>query len=88
MMKKLNLMMLVGLCSVLAMFTPCANAEKLDWMPAQLDEQGLNAQNFGGEQIIPDITITETPKPTADLSKYTKKYVIELKKFNISSKEK
>jgi len=76
-------------CLVLALFTPRLDghpaSERFDWMPPQIDEQGLNSQDLGGEQILPEITITEPPKLTADITKFTKEYVIELKKFNISN---
>lgn len=44
-------------------------------------EDGLRADD--GEMIIPEITITPTPKITADRSKFTREYVIELEKFGI-----
>lgn len=53
------------------------------WIPP-----GLMAEEnrpSGGEQLIPEITLTETPKPTADASKFTRTYTIELEKFGISN---
>lgn len=87
-MRQLDAMMPIALCLTMALIGAGAKAaeeNRLDWMPPQLDERGLNSQNLGGEQIIPEIMITKTPKPTSDMSKYAKVYEIELEKFNISS---
>ena len=61
-------------------------AAHFDWMPPESVGVASRGRNLGGEQIIPEITITPTPKATADMSKYTKEYVIELEKFGISNK--
>lgn len=84
--KAQNVCICMALVLVMAMFVPSVNAAgKLDWMPAQLDDTALNSQDLGGEQILPEIVITNTPKLTADLSIFTRTYVLELKKFNISN---
>ena len=57
--------------------------DTFEWLPS---EATGGRTDLGGEQILPEITITKTPKPTADASKYTREYVIELEKFNISNK--
>lgn len=54
-----------------------------DWIPPEAMEEGLRADE--GEQMILPVTVTPTPKKTADLSKYTKVYTIELAKFGISN---
>lgn len=50
------------------------------WVPveAMADEQ---AGDPSARRL--DVIITETPKATADISEFTKEYVVELKKFNI-----
>jgi len=58
-------------------------AGRFDWMPAEASGGRLLAEDLGGEQIIPEITLTKTPKPTADLSKFTRVYKIDLEKFGI-----
>jgi hypothetical protein len=58
-------------------------AEAYDWMPPEASADKLRGDDSGGEQILPEITVTKTPKPTADLSKFTKVYTLDLKKFGI-----
>ncbi|MCG3150465.1 MAG: hypothetical protein PCFJNLEI_03951 [Verrucomicrobiae bacterium] len=58
-------------------------AETFDWMPAEAAGDQLRGDEAGGEQIIPEITLTATPKPTADLTKFKHVYKIDLKKFGI-----
>ena len=72
------------------MFTLCLAsftmaAERLSWMPPEVAEEGLNSQQLGVPEIIPEIIETATPKPTADVSKYKRIYTLELKKFGISN---
>jgi hypothetical protein len=55
-----------------------------DWMPAEAGSAKLTGQDAGSGQTPREIAITKTPKATADISKFTKEYVIELQKFNIS----
>lgn len=59
--------------------------ERFEWMPAEAESGSLSVKNSGGEQIIPNIIETQTPKKTADKSKFTRKYIIDLRKFNISN---
>ncbi len=61
-----------------------ANAQHFNWMPPEASSEGLRGEE-GGELILPEIVITQTPKATGDLSKFTKEYLIDLKKFNISN---
>jgi len=79
---------LVGIVG--ALLTPSAIAQHVsdpfDWMPAQAVDDASRTLDFGGEQIIPEIIITETPKPTANMADFTEVYVIELEKFKISNK--
>jgi len=63
-------------------------SKRFDWMPPEAVGDASRTVDLGGEQIIPKIIITKTPKATADMSKFTRKYVLELKKFNISNKGK
>lgn len=63
---------------------PEVSAQKqpgIPWLPPQAGK-GIGSNG----QIIPRISITKTPKATADVSKFTEKYVIELEKFGISNK--
>lgn len=53
------------------------------WLPR--GPQHTDARDLGGEQIIPEVTITSTPKPTADASRFEREYVIELDRFEISN---
>ena len=59
--------------------------KRFDWMPAESVSDNLRGEDLGGEQILPEITFTKIPKTTADISKFTKEYLIDLKKFNISN---
>lgn len=59
--------------------------EHFDWMPPEAGSDRLRGDDAGGEQIIPEMVVTKIPKVTSDMSKYTKVYNIELKKFNISN---
>ena len=54
---------------------------KLAWLPPS-----SQSTDPTGRQNLPKITITRTPKQTADKSKFTRKYTLDLKKFNISNK--
>jgi hypothetical protein len=56
-------------------------APNMDWVPPEAMSDTLRADT--GVQIIPEIQVTATPKSTADLSKFTKEYLIELEKFGI-----
>jgi hypothetical protein len=58
-------------------------AERFDWMPAEAGGGRLLADDLGGEQILPEITLTKTPKPTADLLKFNRVYAIHLEGFGI-----
>src|SRR6185436_3789158 len=62
----------------------CAE-ERFDWLPEGAADPKLRAQEAGGERIIPEIVLTKTPKTTADLSKFTRVYTIDLTKFGISN---
>lgn len=58
--------------------------DKFEWLPPEATARG-GPTDLGGEQIVPNITITKTPKPTSDASKYNREYVIYLEKFSISN---
>jgi hypothetical protein len=51
-----------------------------EWMPAEAEHTGSSA---GGIAPLMPLTITATPKPTADASKFTHVYTLELEKFGI-----
>jgi hypothetical protein len=59
--------------------------KRFDWMPAESLSDNSRVEDAGCEQIIPEVTVTKTPKATADISKFTKEYLIDLKKFSISN---
>lgn len=59
-------------------------ADDFSWLPAEAGG-GAIGDSAADAQLIPEITITETPKPTADATRYTREYVLELEKFNISN---
>jgi len=58
-------------------------AEVYPWMPREVDLAELTEGETVGGQPVPEIIVTETPKPTADVSKFTREYVIELARFDI-----
>ena len=58
-------------------------ADTFDWLPAEAMGANLRAEDLGGEQIIPKIELTKTPKPTADAAQFTRTYELELTKFGI-----
>lgn len=83
-----NLFFLKNVSCLLLAFAPNSQAMseekatlKFDWMPIQADDDA--SRTIEGEQILPEIAVTETPKLTADASKFQREYVIELKRFNI-----
>jgi hypothetical protein len=60
-------------------------SDDFSWVPPEANSRGPSPP--AAEQgLLPEISITTTPKPTADASKYTHEFVIELEKFNISNK--
>ncbi len=81
-----RLLTLACLILGLVTFFPALRAaETFDWMPPEASSDQLRGDDSSVEQIIPEITLTKTPKPTADLSKFTKVYTIDLKQFGISN---
>jgi len=72
---------LFALCALSA--APLRAAEAFDWLPAEAFGSNLRAEEAGGEQIIPKLVVTPTPKPTADDAKFTRVYELELAKFGI-----
>jgi hypothetical protein len=60
-------------------------ADDFAWLPLEANSAGSSPPSTD-KQLVPEITITTTPKPTADASRYTREYVIELEMFNISNK--
>ena len=55
--------------------------ERASWMP---EEASGGRESEGGERILLPVTRTVLPKKTADITKFTRIYTLELKKFNIS----
>ncbi|MCC7519171.1 MAG: right-handed parallel beta-helix repeat-containing protein [Verrucomicrobiae bacterium] len=54
-------------------------------MPPEASGDQLRGEDSDDKPILPEIAVTKTPKPTADLMKFTKVYTIDLKKFDISN---
>lgn len=77
---------LLGLLA-LAAAASCASAAEggYEWMPAQAEDAKLGADETSTKQVVLPVLETKIPKATADLSKFTKEYVIDLKKFGISN---
>lgn len=73
-----GLLVLVGLC-----VRQLPAEDVFPWMPAEAGREELAGEGVGGEHVVREIVITETPKATADAAKFTREYVIDLKKFGI-----
>ena len=73
------------LATALAFAVPgfCAE-DNFEWVPAEAHEGKSGGSYQEGLQATP-VTFTKIPKATADASKFTKEYLVDLKKFNISS---
>ena len=54
-------------------------------MPPPIDDVRLNSDWANSDQIIPELIVAKTPKATADRSKFTREYVLELERFGISN---
>lgn len=54
-----------------------------EWMPAEAEGAHLQANEATTAQVILPVLETKIPKATADASKFTKEYVIDLQKFGI-----
>lgn len=72
--------------TILLIAVPVKAAEKFDWMPDEAVGANLTARNQENKQIDQPVIFTKIPKATADASKFTKEYLIDLAKFNISNK--
>jgi hypothetical protein len=83
--RQLSIKFVISVSSVVAAVRMLSAAEEMrfDWMPAEAEGNALRAEELGGEQIIPPIVLTATPKPTADATKFTQVYELELGKFGI-----
>lgn len=57
--------------------------ERFDWMPPESVAEAARGQEGGAGNLVPDIGITAVPKPTADASRFTNDYGIDLKAFQI-----
>src|SRR5690349_13455389 len=60
-------------------------APTYQWLPEAAADAGSDATDNSQPPILLPITITKTPKATADISKFTKIYTIDLNKFNIKN---
>jgi hypothetical protein len=58
-----------------------AVAASFEWTPPQRSQDAEPRANR--DQIIPVLTVTATPKPTANVSAYNRTYLIDLTKFGI-----
>lgn len=77
---RIALPLLVTWGSLLLPISTQAESSGYDWMPAEAEHAG--APSGPAAPLMP-LTITSTPKPTADVSKFTKVYTLELEKFGI-----
>jgi hypothetical protein len=59
--------------------------DNLDWMQPGAQETDIHLGVIYGKPDLANINGTATPKATADLSKFTRVYTIDLKQFNISN---
>jgi len=50
------------------------------WLPAEADGGTTDIS-----EIIPEIVVTKTPKPTADAARFARQYILELDRFGISN---
>lgn len=67
-----------------AILTSCLSgfgADQFNWIPTEGKEAGLS----GTDKTALEVKFTKIPKRTADKSKFTRKYLINLKKFSISN---
>jgi hypothetical protein len=71
---------LAAACSALLLPASARAESGYDWMPAEAEHSGASG---GGAAPLMPLTITSTPKPTADASKFTNVYTLELEKFGI-----
>ena len=55
--------------------------ERAAWMPEEATADHKNVD--GGERIVLPVTLTNLPKATADMSKFTKVWQLDLEKFKI-----
>ncbi len=60
-------------------------SDNLDWMQLGAQQTDTHRGVVEGKPELSTITGTATPKATADLSKFTRVYTIDLKQFNISN---
>ena len=68
----------------LALFCGTVTAqERAEWMPEEATATDQVAD--GGERIVLPVTFTNLPKATADMSKFTKVWTIDLEKFKIKN---
>ena len=68
----------------LALFCGTVTAqERAAWMPEEATATDQVAD--GGERIVLPVTFTNLPKATADMSKFTKVWTIDLEKFKIKN---
>jgi hypothetical protein len=65
--------------------TPAASSDNLDWMQVGAQETDTHLGVIQGKPDLATITGTTTPKATADLSKFTRVYTLDLQQFNISN---
>ena len=54
--------------------------ERAEWMP---EEAAGGREADGGERIQLPVTWTELPKKTADISRFSRVYIVDTEKFNI-----
>lgn len=75
------MMKCIGSCMAFLILSGMFAQERASWMP---EEASGGRESEGGERILLPVTRTALPKKTADITKFTRTYTLELKKFNIS----
>ncbi len=83
----MNITLPAVIASILVLMIPCLShaaeeaASAYQWLPAQAAGEELKADEKQGE--VSPVVLTKTPKGTADASKFTKEYLIDLEKSQI-----
>jgi hypothetical protein len=60
-------------------------APTYQWLPAEAADAGSGLGDAATPLVLLPVTITKTPKATADVSRFAKLYTIDLQKFNIKN---
>ncbi|MCA9115665.1 MAG: right-handed parallel beta-helix repeat-containing protein [Planctomycetaceae bacterium] len=79
-----RLMRTIGLALLLTFScSPASLRADQKWVPPGAEGNSTPAATARQALTAPAVTITSTPKPTADVSEFTREYIIELERFEI-----